>query len=328
MQSQWFPESEVAGQRANSQRTYIVLRRIQVIIILFSIWILAIVLPTVRFAPANWTLLKMERIHEYVSPGMELLLEITGICLIVSMAILAGLIVLSIWRARRKKRKDDDFIFYRENPPIHWAVYVVLVVLFSGLGGLIWLSWRHANIFEGLMIPQRSAETSRGQGEPPSAHKPSASETTRPESHTTVSFNRRAPLILALLVLLSLSIRYILKSGPSKEGLEAPEFIQIASSAAKELERGGDPSDIVLRCYRDMCKILGRKVTMSRDLTAREFTKLLFQAGIHEQEVARLSDLFERVRYGRHITDSEEQAEAVGLLKSIEAKYGRSSNET
>ena len=63
-------------------------------------------------------------------------------------------------------------------------------------------------------------------------------------------------------------------------------------------------------------------------MTAREFTRLLLKSGIDEQEVARLTDLFERVRYGRHITDPDEQAEALGLLKSIEAKYGRTLNET
>jgi hypothetical protein len=258
---------------------------------------------------------------------MQVLLEIIGICLIVSMAILGILIVISIWRRRRKKQEDDYFI-YRENPPVTWSVYVVIVLLFAGLGGIIWLSWRHADVFEDLIGPQRSFETPRVESHHPPAPKSSTSETRRPETHTVSSPKWRVPLILALLILLGLSLRYIFQVKPHTEGPGLKQVVQVVSNATKELERGEDLSDIVLRCYRDMCKILGRKVTMSRDLTAREFTKLLLQAGIREQEVTRLTDLFERVRYGHHITDPDEQAEALALFKIIEEKYGRSSNET
>jgi hypothetical protein len=302
------------------------LRRVQVIIILFSIWMLAIVLPTVRFAPGNWPLRQLERIQEHASPGMQVLLEIIGICLIVSMAILGVFIVLSIWRAMRKKRKDD--FVYSENPLVSWIVWVVIILVFAGLGNLIYLSWRHAGVFEDLMRPQRAVETPPVEEQHLPSPKTTVPEIKRPEIHTVPSPKWRIPLMIALLIVLSLSLRQILRSKPLQEGLEAPEFIQIASNAAKELERGEDLSDIVPRCYRDMCKILGRKVTMSRDLTAREFTKLLLQAGIREQEVTRLTNLFERVRYGHHITDPDEQAEALALFKIIEEKYGRSSNET
>jgi NADH:ubiquinone oxidoreductase subunit 5 (subunit L)/multisubunit Na+/H+ antiporter MnhA subunit len=269
----------------------------------------------------------MESIQEHGSPGMQVFVEIIGICLIFSMAFLGILIAVSVWRRRRKKQEDDYFI-YKENPPITWAVYVVIVLLFVGLGGIIWLSWRHADIFENLLEPQRPIETEQVQGQPPAAHKPSTSETTRPEVHTVSSPKWRGPLILALLVLLGLSIRYIFKSKPLQEGLEPPQVVQIVANAVKELERGGELSDIVLRCYRDMCKILGRKVTMTRDLTAREFTQLLLQTGIDEEGVTRLTDLFERVRYGRYHTGPNEQAEALTLLKTIEERHGRSSNET
>jgi hypothetical protein len=257
---------------------------------------------------------------------MQVFLEVIGICLIVSMAILGILAVISIGRRRRKKQEDDYFI-YKENPPVTWVVYVVIVLLFAGLGGIIWLSWRHADVFEDLMGPKRSLER-RVEGQHPPAPKPSTPETTRPEIHTVSSPKWRVPLILALLVLLGLSIRYIFKSKPLQEGLEAPQVVQIVANAVKELERGGELSDTVLRCYRDMCRILGRKVAMSRDLTAREITQLLLQTGIREREVTRLTDLFERVRYGRFVTGASEQAEALALLKAIEEKYGRSSNET
>ena len=310
------------------------LRRVQLLVLLLSLWILAAVLPTLRFSPGNWTLLHMERIQS-LSPGMQVLLEIIGICLTVSIAILGVLlivsigvpIVVSIWRRVRKK-EEDVFFIYRENPPVTWSVYAVIVLLFVGFGSLIWLTWRHADIFENLMGPQQSAETAQVQGQRPPAPKISTPETKRTEIYK-VSFPRwRVPLILVLLIVLGVILWRIFRVKPSKEELEAPQVHQILANAVRELERGGEPSDIVLRCYRDMCKILGRKVTMSRDVTAREFTRLLFQGGVQEQEVTRLTDLFERVRYGRHITGPGEQSEAIALLKTIEEKYARSLNET
>ncbi|MGQ9648253.1 MAG: DUF4129 domain-containing protein [Thermodesulfobacteriota bacterium] len=271
----------------------------------------------------------MEKIQEHVSPGTQVLLEIIGICLIVSMAILGVLLiplVVSIWRRVRRK-EEDVFFIYRENPPVTWRVYAVIVLLFAGFGGLIWLTWRHADIFENLMGPQRSPETAQVQGQHPPAPKITIPETKRPEIHTAPSPRWRVPLIFVVLIVLGVILWQIFRVKPSKEGL-ASQVIQIVANAVKELEKGGEPSDIVLRCYRDMCKILGRKVTMSRDLTAREFTRLLLQTGVQEQEVARLTDLFERVRYGRHVTGPGEQAEAIALLKTIEEKYARSSNET
>ena len=311
------------------------LQRIQLTLILLSIWILSVALPTLRFAPGNWALLHAERIQEHVSPGTQILLEIIGICLIVTIAILGVFlivsigvpIVVSIWRRVRKKQEDDFFV-YRENPPVTWRVYAAIVLLFVGFGSLIWLTSRHADMFENLMGPQRSVETAQVQGQHPPAPKIFTPETRSHEIRTVSPPKWRVPLILVLLIVLGMILWQIFRVKPLKEGLEAPQIIQIVANAVKELERGGEPSDIVLRCYRDMCKILGRKVTVSRDLTAREFTRVLLQAGVREQEVGRLTDLFERVRYGRHITGPGEQAEATALLKTIEEKYGRSLNET
>lgn len=311
------------------------LRRVQLLVFLLSIWVLASALPTLRFAPGNWSLLQRERIQEHVSPGTQVLLEIIGICLIISIAILGTLlmvhigipIVVSIWRKIRNKQEGDFFI-YRENPPITWRVYTAIMLLFVGFGGLTWLTWRHVDIFENLMEPKQSKETAQVQDQHPLAPKISTPEAERAKIHTVSSPRWRVPLIFVVLIFLGMVLWQIFRVKPLKGGPEAPRVIQVVTNAVKELEEGGEPSGIVLRCYRDMCKILGRKVTMSRDLTAREFTRALLQAGVQEREVVRLTDLFERVRYGRYLTGPDEETEAITLLKTIEEKYTRSSNET
>jgi hypothetical protein len=124
----------------------VVLTRFRLIITFLSGWIVAIVLPSVSFAPGNWNLGHFERIHEHVSPGMRVLLEIIGICLITGMATLGILIAVSVWRRRRKKQ-EDDYAIYRENPHVTLSVYTVIILLLVGLGSLIWLSWQHSDVF-------------------------------------------------------------------------------------------------------------------------------------------------------------------------------------
>jgi hypothetical protein len=300
---------------------WMTLRRIELIVIFFSVWILASTLPNLRFAPGGRFFFHAERVQARVSPGMQIFFQIIGICLIASLVILGILLVVSIWKKRRKKHEDDSFIV-RENPPLTWHVYVAITLLFIGFGSLIWLSWRHANVFEGLVEGQRSVETPVVQGQHPASPKAPIPSTKGDEIHTVSSLKWRVPLIVVLLILSGLILRRLFTRKPLKERKEALPIIQVVANAVRESEEGREPADIVLRCYRDMCKILGRKVAMSMDLTAREFETLLLQAGVQEKEVTGLTDLFEQVRYGRHLTGPGEQAEALALLKTLEQKYG------
>ncbi|NWF54901.1 MAG: DUF4129 domain-containing protein [Syntrophaceae bacterium] len=108
---------------------------------------------------------------------------------------------------------------------------------------------------------------------------------------------------------------------------EAMDLGEIVAQAVLDLQKGGELSDVVLRCYRDMCAILGRKVVLRKEMTAREFAQRLQQVGVGERELLRLTDLFERVRYGRHSDSPDERVEAITLLQSIESQYGKGANE-
>jgi hypothetical protein len=112
-----------------------------------------------------------------------------------------------------------------------------------------------------------------------------------------------------------------------KDKPEAIDLGGIVAPAVMDLEKGGELSDVVLRCYRDMCAILGRKVALRKEMTAREFAQGLQQAGVGEKEVLRLTNLFERVRYGRHKANPDERVEAITLLQAIESQYGKGADE-
>jgi len=300
------------------------LRRAQLIVIFLSIWILVIVLPTLEFVPGNWDAIKQAITMRPPSSGSHgFLLEFLAISLAAAVIVIAGLVILFLWRSRRKK-KDDEFFVYHENPRVTWAVYAVIALLFLGMSGLVWFAWHYSSISEIGMVPEQRIEAPE-KAEPPI---PSPSPSEIPAVHEpTVLRWLGYLLVVGLLILLVLGAWRILKRRYKSGETELPGVSQIAARAAANLERGGELSDIVLRCYSEMCDILSRKVRLSGEMTAREFAQRLQQKGVNEQEVTKLTILFEQVRYGRYATGPEERKEAIEALKAIEEQYGRSQNE-
>jgi hypothetical protein len=98
-----------------------------------------------------------------------------------------------------------------------------------------------------------------------------------------------------------------------------------AQQALTDLQSGGDLKDTVLRCYREMSRILSeqRGVTRPRDMTPREFEQQLAAVGLGDEHIRRLTRLFERVRYGARQAGEPEEREAVACLSAIARAYER-----
>jgi hypothetical protein len=94
---------------------------------------------------------------------------------------------------------------------------------------------------------------------------------------------------------------------------------QEAQEALAALQAGADLKDIVLRCYSDMSQVLREQRGISRDksMTPREFAQYLGEAGLHNDQIARLTYLFENVRYGAKVPGKPEEQEAVACLSAI-----------
>ena len=90
-------------------------------------------------------------------------------------------------------------------------------------------------------------------------------------------------------------------------------------------QAGGDLRDAVLRCYRDMSRVLGERQGLARaqSATPREFEAQLAAAGLRDEHIRRLTRLFERVRYGARRADAGEEREALACLTAIVQAYGR-----
>lgn len=100
-----------------------------------------------------------------------------------------------------------------------------------------------------------------------------------------------------------------------------------AQRALDELEAGENLKDTVLRCYRQMNKILSQRYNIRRaqGMTAREFEQFLAHSGFQNEHIRRLTRLFERVRYSNQSPHPTDEQEAVACLTAIVNHYGRPS---
>lgn len=97
-----------------------------------------------------------------------------------------------------------------------------------------------------------------------------------------------------------------------------------AQTALTELQAGGDVANAVLRCYREMSRVLNEQRGIARPLgmTPREFEQQLAAVGLRDGHIQRLTRLFERVRYGAGRTGEREEREAIDCLAAIVQTYG------
>ena len=311
--------AEKSSGRKPPGNLHMTLRRGQIIIVLFSVWILAIILPNLRFAPGNW-----EAMHQRLGQSLPSSETLLGAILVLAVIFLGGL-VLMVWKWRRRGRKGEElYQMYREPVRLPASVPVVFLLFLVAMAGMIWWARQPSKVEKTAPPPHFAAQSEKQPAKAPPKVSPQALPEARPFQSVWVGYI----LAIGLLAGLSWIVRRWLKERPKDKELGIADVGQIVARAALDLEKGADLSDVVLRCYRDMCNILRRKVVLRQEMTAREFAQHLQEAGVREEEVARLTTLFEKVRYGRYVANPEERAEAIGLLQAIENQYGKVGNET
>lgn len=97
------------------------------------------------------------------------------------------------------------------------------------------------------------------------------------------------------------------------------ELAQEAEKTLEALEEGANVHDAVLRCYFEMSRVVQRERGLVRgdSVTPREFEKRLARAGLPEQDVKRLTRLFEGARYGSKPTGETQRLQAMASLRAI-----------
>jgi len=297
-------------------------RRTHLWLIFLTVWLPAIALPSLRFdggfTPFRQNLSELRAFPE----TQDKALMIIAVLLVMGIVFLAWQLALSLWKKARRKKEPPEMVLYIERPPTPWQVYLIIILLFLSVAGLVQLARQHPHFLYPDTPTKYATQTPANQKTvnpqllPPFPTKPGDMTPAPNSDWFTYS------LAIVLFIALCWILRIIFMSWRQKLELsDLKEVVQIAGKALADLENGTALSDVVLRCYHDMSVILGRKVNFGKAMTAREFEQALHRAGVSENAVATLTGLFERVRYGGYLSGPEDRAGAITALKAIEQKY-------
>ena len=131
-----------------------------------------------------------------------------------------------------------------------------------------------------------------------------------------------ASLALAVLLLLPLLLLWRRRHNPDEAARQA--IADEAGRALEDLHAGQGLRDVVTRCYIQMSDIMQhqRHVRRHASMTPRDFERHLAELGLRNEDVQRLTRLFERVRYSPLEAGDPMRAEAESCLQQIVAVYG------
>ncbi|MCD6495074.1 DUF4129 domain-containing protein [Candidatus Bipolaricaulota bacterium] len=130
------------------------------------------------------------------------------------------------------------------------------------------------------------------------------------------------------LVLIAIGLLFFLKIYPAIRSRHSNEedFLgdlgRSAGLAAHRIIAGDDPRAAILRCYQEMTEIMSQaeRIPNYSYFTPREFSAHLRMRGMKNEDVDRLTGIFETVRYGGRGGEAFID-EAVSCLQSIQETY-------
>ncbi len=192
------------------------------------------------------------------------------------------------------------------------AIWIVSMVLMLYL--LAHALQRFARSFQGIQ-PQP------GQAPPPAESLPAPADfVSHPPSWLVYGLD-------LLVIALVFTVVWFLWTRLRRKTNPVQQLAQEAEEALSKLRDGGDLKNIVMRCYRDMTRVLSeaRGIQRRKAMTPREFAEHLRSLGLRDDHVQRLTRLFETVRYGAKTADVVTEREAQVCLEAIVAAYGGSS---
>ena len=97
------------------------------------------------------------------------------------------------------------------------------------------------------------------------------------------------------------------------------KIADIARSSIRDLSADNLSADVIMNCYYRMSDVVADRKSLKRGIgmTPGEFAARLTDSGLPGDSVQKLTQLFERVRYGCKRTGADERKEAVDCLTAI-----------
>ncbi|SMO75701.1 DUF4129 domain-containing protein [Halorubrum cibi] len=106
---------------------------------------------------------------------------------------------------------------------------------------------------------------------------------------------------------------------PESSDPDLAEVARTAGEAAARIEGDAGDND-VYRAWREMTEAL--EVDRPASVTPAEFAAAAVEAGVDEEPVSELTDVFERVRYGGAEPTDDRERRAAAALRRIEEEHG------
>lgn len=130
------------------------------------------------------------------------------------------------------------------------------------------------------------------------------------------------PIILivsALAVAVALAAIRFFRQRAHMRDFSLAQLAETAQNTIASLQAGEDFTDVAIRCYREMSRVVREKRGLAREtaMTPREFEAQLVGSGLPRESVETLTRIFEQVRYGRVSLGDREERLAVTCLTDI-----------
>jgi hypothetical protein len=187
------------------------------------------------------------------------------------------------------------------------------------LGGLllIYLLKIKPNFFADLFS---ASSLEAGQGDPPQVDAIPPPVFEPPQVSGWISFFITFGILLLVAFLFwRINRWWILRKPTTDAPLPLDEIAKVARASLYNLSSDGSAQDKIIQCYADMSRVVDVRRGLYREyaMTPSEFAVRLQSAGLPPEPVARLTRLFESVRYGARTSAQRDVDEAIACLTSI-----------
>lgn len=160
----------------------------------------------------------------------------------------------------------------------------------------------------------------------PPAYSPNGSSeiTTPPTFDYPVTPLGQPPRVLIQLVIIGIASGIgllafiVVKRWRSSKSID-DDLLQEAEQAVNDLKAGADLRNVILRCYFQMTRSLQEEQGIERDytMTVQEFERWLGNLGFPSIPLRQLTSLFEKVRYGKQLTNHTDEQIAIDSLNEF-----------
>lgn len=283
------------------------LRTIAFIIIIWSLLMLAVSLPHINMGPEEKPppLPGPQATNTTAGGGNGDVLRALYIVFIGSLVVMSALyIIISILNKDKEAFKEI------------LGGLLVMVVVSGFFMGALYIS-DHPNI---LGVHMKDANSGSGNGTGNSTVS-QGYVGAGPMQYMVVLFALAIVIIVIASVIMSLRSKKIEKV--ESQSVELREKMMLA---IKDLKKGKEVQEVIIKCYDEMCRILSKSSGMKEgdSMTPREFeSAILERMDIDREPVLKLTALFEEAKYSTHPIDDSKRKSAIIALENLKNEVER-----